>query len=106
VRQRWLSKRAFTLHVEFGILVAACGAAAWWQAGRALNGNFLSWFYTFEWPILAIVALAGWWHLLHEAPEKYRARKAGLDDWDLPENERAPQPTAGPEGPTGFAAPG
>jgi hypothetical protein len=48
----------------------------------------LSWFYTFEWPILGLVALAGWWHLLHEDPEKYRARKAGIEDWYMPENER------------------
>jgi hypothetical protein len=32
--------------------------------------------------------MAGWWHLIHEDPEKYRARKAGLDDWFLDESER------------------
>lgn len=96
VRQRWLSRRGFTLHAEFGILVAGCVAAAWWQTTRALEGNFLSWFYTFEWPILACVALAGWWHLLHEDPEKYRRRKLGLDDWDdVPESEPADEAVEG-----------
>ena len=64
---------------------------------RALGGHFLSWFYTFEWPILGLIALAGWWHLIHEDPEKYRARKAGLDDWFLDENERAAAVEAGTE---------
>jgi hypothetical protein len=94
VHQRWFSRRAFTLHSEFAVLVAGCGAATWWQASRAFGGHFLSWFYTFEWPILGLVALAGWWHLIHEDPEKYRARKAGLDDWYLDENQRvAPSET-------------
>ena len=97
MRQRWFSRRAFALHIEFGILVAGCGAAAWWQVSRALGGHFLSWFYTFEWPILGLIALAGWWHLIHEDPEKYRARKAGVDDWYVPESERIEQPTAGGE---------
>lgn len=88
VHQRWLSRRAIILHSEFAFLVAGCGAATWWQATRALGGHFLSWFYTFEWPILGLIALAGWWHLIHEDPEKYRARKAGLDDWFLDESER------------------
>lgn len=91
VHQRWFSRRAFTLHIEFALLAAGCGAATWWQATRALGGHFLSWFYTFEWPILGLIALAGWWHLIHEDPEKYRARKAGLDDWFLDEDERAAQ---------------
>jgi hypothetical protein len=89
VRRRWTSRRAFTLHIEFAVLVAGCGTATWWQATRAFSGHFLSWFYTFEWPILGVVALAGWWHLIHEDPEKYRARKAGRDDWYLDEDERA-----------------
>jgi hypothetical protein len=40
---------------------------------------------------LGVIALAGWWHLIHEDPEKYRARKAGLDDWFLDEDERGAQ---------------
>jgi len=54
----------------------ACGAATWWQLSRALGGNGLSWFYTFEWPIFAGIAIAMWWHLIHEDPEAYRRRKA------------------------------
>jgi len=76
VRQRWFSGRALTFHVELVLFVAGCVAAAWWQASRALGGNGLSWFYTFEWPAFAIVAIAAWWHLIHEDPEDRKARKA------------------------------
>ncbi len=76
VMKRWLSPRAFLLHFELLIVVAACGAATWWQAGRALGGNGLSWFYTFEWPIFAGIGVAAWWHLIHEDPEARAARRA------------------------------
>jgi hypothetical protein len=75
VRKRWFSRRALLLHLEFAVLVCGCLAAGWWQATRALGGNGLSWFYTFEWPAFALVAIAAWWHLIHESPEAYRARK-------------------------------
>jgi hypothetical protein len=63
------------------VLVAApgCAAAGWWQATRALSGNGLSWFYSVEWPVFAILAIAGWWRLIHEDPEAYRARKASTE---------------------------
>jgi len=38
-------------------------------------GNGLSWFYTFEWPVLAGIAIAAWWHLIHEDPEERAARR-------------------------------
>lgn len=82
VRQRWLSPRAFLLHTEFLLLVSGCVVATWWQANRALGGNGLSWFYTFEWPIIAGLGIAGWWHLIHEDPEAYRARKQRSAEWD------------------------
>jgi hypothetical protein len=75
VMQRWMSRRALLLHFEFLLLVAGCAAATWWQARRALGGNGLSWFYTFEWPILAGIAIAAWWHLIHEDPAERAARK-------------------------------
>jgi hypothetical protein len=53
-----------------------CVAAGWWQATRALGGNSLSWVYSVEWPIFALLALGGWWHLVHEDPDAYRARRS------------------------------
>jgi hypothetical protein len=75
VMQRWLSPRAVLLHVEFLVVVAGCAAATWWQASRALGGNGLSWFYTFEWPVFAGIAAAAWWHLIHESAEARAARR-------------------------------
>jgi integral membrane protein len=76
LRRRWLSRRALLLHLEVAIIVPACVVAAWWQATRALAGNGLSWVYSVEWPVFALLAIAGWWHLVHEDPETYRARRA------------------------------
>ena len=82
MRSRWLTKRAVSLHVRLVLIVLACGGAAWWQVTRALSGNGLSWFYSLEWPAFAILAVAGWWHLIHEDPERYRARKARTHEWE------------------------
>ena len=72
---RWFSARAVLLHLECFLFVAGCFVATWWQAHRALEGNTLSWFYTFEWPILAGIAIAAWWHLIHESREEREERK-------------------------------
>ena len=77
MRKRWFCPRAVLLHLEFALLVVGCLAAGWWQATRALGGNGLSWFYTVEWPVFALIAIAAWWHLIHEDPEVREARKKG-----------------------------
>jgi hypothetical protein len=83
VRKRWLSRRAIVLHVEFVLIASGCLVAGWWQVNRALGGNGLSWFYSFEWPIFAGLAAWGWWHLLHEDPGAYQARKQRPPEWEL-----------------------
>jgi hypothetical protein len=55
VRNRWLSGRAFVLHLLLITVVPACLLAGWWQVHRALSGNLLSYFYSVEWPIFAIL---------------------------------------------------
>ncbi|MDE3204383.1 MAG: hypothetical protein KGQ66_09165 [Acidobacteriota bacterium] len=80
---RWFTGRAMLLHSATIAVVAGCVAAAWWQASRAMAGNGLSWFYTFEWPAFGLIALWGWWHLIHEDPEEYRARTQGTHE-ELP----------------------
>ncbi len=74
-RTRWLSPRALLLHLEVVVVATGCLAAGWWQLTSALAGNGLSWVYTVEWPIFAVVAIGAWWLLIHEDPEAYRARK-------------------------------
>jgi hypothetical protein len=39
-----------------------------WQLNRALNGNTLSWAYTFEWPLFGTYAIYVWWQLIHDQP--------------------------------------
>jgi hypothetical protein len=82
VRQRWFSRRALLLHLTVILVAPACLLAAWWQATRALGGNTLSWFYSVEWPVFAVLAVVAWWHLIHEDPEAYRARKQRPPEWD------------------------
>ncbi len=82
VRQRWFSRRALLLHLTVVLIAPGCLVAAWWQATRALAGNGLSWFYSVEWPIFAVLAVGAWWHLIHEDPEAYRARKQRPPEWD------------------------
>lgn len=84
LRRRWLSPRALLLHAEVLLVAPGCAAAGWWQATRALGGNELSWVYSVEWPIFALLAIAGWWHLVHEDPEAFRARR-----WKVTRREEA-----------------
>lgn len=84
MRRRWLSRRAVLLHFEFTLVVCGCLTAGWWQATRALAGNGLSWFYSVEWPAFVVLAVVGWWRLIHEDPEVYKARK------QPPPEQRAP----------------
>ena len=70
------------LHLVLLVLVGGCVAATVWQASRALGGNGLSWFYTFEWPVLAGIAIAGWWQLIHEDPETRAARLREREEVD------------------------
>lgn len=75
-KKRWFSGRAVLLHVEVLLIAPACAGAGWWQATRALAGNGLSWVYSIEWPLFAVLAVIGWWYLIHEDPAAYAARKA------------------------------
>jgi hypothetical protein len=65
VRERWLSGRAISLHVAALVLVPGCAAAAWWQIGRAEDGNQLSYLYSVMWPVFGILAIVFWWMLIH-----------------------------------------
>ena len=68
----WVTKRAISLHLAVVIFVPTFLALGWWQLHRALNGNGLSWAYTFEWPIFAAYALYLWWRIVHEQEQMTR----------------------------------
>ena len=54
--------------------VPMCLLAGWWQVTRALDGNGLSYLYSVEWPIFAIVGVFAWWSLVHTDPDSVGAR--------------------------------
>jgi hypothetical protein len=53
------------MHVALLLFVPGCAIAAWWQVTRAFDGNGLSYLYSVEWPIFALVAVYFWWQLIH-----------------------------------------
>ncbi|MHB1711552.1 MAG: hypothetical protein ACYCV7_09135 [Acidimicrobiales bacterium] len=77
MRDRWFSARAMLFHLLVAIIVPGCLIAWWWQVHVALSGNVLAWAYAVEWPIFAVIAVVGWWHLIHEDPADAAARRRG-----------------------------
>jgi hypothetical protein len=55
VTPRWLG-----WHLAMVVSVAGMLALGWWQYRRAMEGNALSWAYTFEWPVFAVFAVVFW----------------------------------------------
>ena len=55
MKSKYLSRRAFGLHIALVVWVTICLAAAWWQVGAALLGNSLSYLYAVEWPAFAVL---------------------------------------------------
>jgi hypothetical protein len=98
VRERWLSKRAVFLHLGCLLFVPFCIAATWWQITRAEDGNGLSYLYTFEWPVFAVVGIYFWWQFLHTDYET-----VGLKGMRHLTTERAPDD--GTDSPTASATP-
>jgi hypothetical protein len=65
VRERWLSRRAVSLHFAMLIFVPGCAIAAWWQINRAAGGNQLSYLYSVMWPAFGLLSVYFWWMLVH-----------------------------------------
>jgi hypothetical protein len=78
VRRTWLSPQSIALHLTILVLEGGFGALTWWQLGRALSGNTLSWFYALEWPFFGLYALYMWWSLLEREPRADRALAIGV----------------------------
>jgi len=64
---------AVRAHLTLAVGLALCAVAFWYELGRALGGNGLSWAYVFEWPLFAVFAVYMWWSVLHGG----RAARAG-----------------------------
>jgi hypothetical protein len=65
VKEKYFSKRGWGLHFALVGWLAMCVTAAYWQVGRALQGNQLSYLYAIEWPCFALMGFFGWWALLN-----------------------------------------
>ena len=62
---KWFTPRALALHVSLIFWLGLCVFAAWWQVGRAVQGNSLSYFYAIEWPVFGVLGVLGWYALLN-----------------------------------------
>ncbi len=74
---KYFSRRALALHLAVILWVAVAAVAGWWQVGRAVQGNSLSFLYSIEWPVIAVLGVLGWYALLNiekvtESQEKER----------------------------------
>lgn len=74
MRTRWFSGRAILFHLALLVWFPGCLLAGWWQVTRALGGNDLSYLYSVEWPLFAVVGVWVWWVLVHTDPESVGAR--------------------------------
>jgi hypothetical protein len=83
--------------------VPGCALAAWWQVTRAFDGNGLSYLYSVEWPIFALVAVYFWWMLIHTDYEtvglkglRRQQALAAANQQALAAGEAPPAPPAAP----------
>ncbi len=62
---KWWGARALVLHLLLGAWLVLCALAAWWQIGRAVGGNALSYLYAIEWPVFGVLGVIGWFALIN-----------------------------------------
>ena len=72
MKSKYFSPRAIGLHAVLLLWIVSCALAAWWQVGRAVQGNSLSFLYAIEWPVFAVLGVLGWYALLNleKVPEE------------------------------------
>ena len=66
---------AIKTHLTLALGLALCAGAFWFELGRAVRGNALSWAYVFEWPLLGLFAIYMWWKILHPGATSKRRRR-------------------------------
>lgn len=65
MKSKWFSSRAVLLHLALLGWLGLSASAAWWQLGRAVQGNSLSFMYSIEWPVFGVLGVLGWYALLN-----------------------------------------
>jgi hypothetical protein len=81
--ERLTGPSALRAHLTLAGGLALCVVAFWFELGRALGGNALSWAYVFEWPMLGAFGVYMWWRVLH--PSVQPARRKSKDPGSAPE---------------------
>ena len=84
--RRLLTPRWLARHLLMIVLVGACLGLGWWQIGRAIGGNALSFGYAIEWPVFALFVIFIW---LHEVRAASRPG-SGAEQPDGPDDPRQP----------------
>jgi hypothetical protein len=79
ITPRWLGWHLFTVVAVLGMLWLGD-----WQLHRALGGNGLSWAYTFEWPIFAIMGVVFWAKTIRDEFKPPAVAESGESDVPLP----------------------
>ena len=76
MRRKYFTPRAIGLHLALIAWVALCALAAWWQVGRAIQGNSLSYLYSIEWPMIGVLGIVGWYSMLNTEKVSEHKEKA------------------------------
>jgi hypothetical protein len=87
ITPKWLAWHLFTVVAVLGMLWLGD-----WQFHRAESGNALSWAYTFEWPIFAVLGVAFWAKTIIDELKPKAAGEPEPAELDLPPG--ASQPVA------------
>jgi hypothetical protein len=87
VTPRWLAWHAFAVVAFIGMLWLGD-----WQFHRALSGNGLSWAYTFEWPLFAIMGAIFWGKTVRDELWPKPGAGASGEQVRLPEGALAGEP--------------
>jgi hypothetical protein len=88
-RPKWLGWHAFAVFAAVGMLWLGD-----WQLRRAEAGNGLSWAYTFEWPLFALLGAAFWVKTIFDEFRSPGAASHETDETD-PQTETDPPNEAG-----------
>lgn len=72
---RWIAWHLFVVAAFLGMLWLGD-----WQFRRAMEGNGLSWAYTFEWPLFAGFAIVFWARTIRD---EFRMRRGGVTEKEL-----------------------
>jgi hypothetical protein len=75
VEPQWLGWHLFVFAAFWGMLWLGD-----WQYRRAMDGNGLSWAYTFEWPLFAVFGVVFWARTIRD---EFHLRRGGVTEAEL-----------------------